>query len=473
MPESFNNHSFNRRTFLRRGGIGVGSIALQSLLGETALAAGTGPGKAVPLSLPPRCKRVVVLCMAGGPSHLETFDHKPELAALDGQPMPRSFTEGQPIAQLQGEAHQLKVLGPQHPFRRFGRSGQEISSVLPHIASKIADDICIIRSMQTEQINHDPAHTFMNTGSIISGRPAMGSWVTYGLGNGNGNLPGFVVLTSVGGGQSQPIAARQWHSGFLPSQYQGVRLRSAGDPVLYIRNPDGVSARSQRGVIDAVNQLNRIGNESLIDPEIDARIAQYEMAFRMQMSVPDLVDLRDEPQHVLDLYGTKGADGTFAANCLLARRLLERGVRFVQLYHRGWDHHGGIKKGIEHTARLVDQASAALVTDLKQRGLLDDTLVVWGGEFGRTPMAQGNGRDHHIKAFSMWMAGAGIQPGMTYGATDALGYHAVEDIVHVHDFHATMLHLLGMDHKKFTYRYQGRDFRLTDVHGRIVEDILT
>tara|TARA_Y100001960_G_scaffold325935_1_gene409228 strand:- start:514 stop:1749 length:1236 start_codon:yes stop_codon:yes gene_type:complete len=410
--------------------------------------------------------------MAGGPSHLETFDYKPKLEELDGKPMPKSFTEGQQIAQLQGQANNLKVLGPQHKFAKYGKSGQEISAVLPNIANKIPDDICIIRSMQTEQINHDPAHTFMNTGSIISGRPSMGSWINYGLGSEGENLPGFVVLTSVGGGQSQPIAARQWHSGFLPSQYQGVRLRSKGDPVLYINNPKGVTANRQKDVIDTIKNLNMIGNQTLKDPEIEARISQYEMAFRMQMSVPELVDFSDEPKHITDLYGTKGADGTFAANCLLARRLAERGVRFIQLYHRGWDHHGGIKKGVEHTAKLVDQASAALVLDLKERGLLDDTLVVWGGEFGRTPMAQGNGRDHHIKAFSMWMAGGGIKPGITYGATDELGYSAEKDIVHVHDFHATMLNLLGIDHEKFTYRYQGRDFRLTDVHGKILKDII-
>jgi hypothetical protein len=410
--------------------------------------------------------------MAGGPSHLETFDYKPKLEELNGKPMPKSFTEGQQIAQLQGQANNLKVLGPQHQFAKYGKSGQEISGALPNIANKISDDICIIRSMQTEQINHDPAHTFMNTGSIISGRPSMGSWINYGLGSESGNLPGFVVLTSVGGGQSQPIAARQWHSGFLPSQHQGVRLRSKGDPVLYINNPKGVTPDRQKDVIDTIKNLNMIGNQTLKDPEIAARISQYEMAFRMQMSVPELVDFSDEPKHITDLYGTKGADGTFASNCLLARRLAERGVRFIQLYHRGWDHHGGIKKGIEHTAKLVDQASAALVLDLKERGLLEDTLVVWGGEFGRTPMAQGNGRDHHIKAFSMWMAGGGIKPGITYGATDELGYSAEKNIVNVHDFHATMLNLLGIDHEKFTYRYQGRDFRLTDVHGKILKDIL-
>ncbi|MDB4711807.1 DUF1501 domain-containing protein [Verrucomicrobiales bacterium] len=463
LPVTKMDPSLLRRSFLKRSSIG--SAALMSLLQDSS-AGIIKPKESA------KCKRVIVLCMAGGPSHLETFDYKPKLEELNGKPMPKSFTEGQQIAQLQGQANNLKVLGPQHQFAKYGKSGQEISEALPNIANKISDDICIIRSMQTEQINHDPAHTFMNTGSIISGRPSMGSWINYGLGSESGNLPGFVVLTSVGGGQSQPIAARQWHSGFLPSQHQGVRLRSKGDPVLYINNPKGVTPDRQKDVIDTIKNLNMIGNQTLKDPEIAARISQYEMAFRMQMSVPELVDFSDEPKHITDLYGTKGADGTFASNCLLARRLAERGVRFIQLYHRGWDHHGGIKKGIEHTAKLVDQASAALVLDLKERGLLEDTLVVWGGEFGRTPMAQGNGRDHHIKAFSMWMAGGGIKPGITYGATDELGYSAEKNIVNVHDFHATMLNLLGIDHEKFTYRYQGRDFRLTDVHGKILKDIL-
>ena len=464
LPDTRMDNSILRKTFIKRASLG--SAALTSLLNESSIGS-------IRNKVAPKCKRVIVLCMAGGPSHLETFDFKPKLKELHGQPMPKSFTEGQQIAQLQGQAKDLKVLGPQHDFSKHGKNGQEISAALPNIAKYIADDICIIKSMQTEQINHDPAHTFMNTGSIISGRPSMGSWINYGLGSECDNLPGFVVLTSVGGGQSQPIAARQWHSGFLPSQFQGVRLRSKGDPVLYINSPKGVNQNRQREVIDTVKELNLIGKKTLQDPEIDARISQYEMAFKMQMSVPGLVDFSDEPKHITDMYGTKGADGSFASNCLLARRMAERGVRFIQLYHRGWDHHGGIKKGVQHTASLVDKASAALVRDLKERGLLEDTLVVWGGEFGRTPMAQGDGRDHHIKAFSMWMAGAGIQPGMTYGGTDELGYSAVDNVVHVHDFHATMLHLLGIDHEKFTYRYQGRDFRLTDVHGKILKDIIT
>jgi hypothetical protein len=338
---------------------------------------------------------------------------------------------------------------------------------------KIADDICIVRSLQTEQINHDPAHTFMNTGTGIPGRPSMGSWLLYGLGCDAEDLPGYVVLVSSGGGQDQPIAARQWHSGFLPGQFQGVQLHSKGDPVYYVNSPKGVNAERQRDVVNTVQALNRMLDKTVDDPEIATRIKQYEMAFRMQTSVPELTDVSNEPRHILDLYGANPGDGSFASNCLLARRLAERGVRFIQLYHRGWDHHGGIKQGIKTTAKLVDQASAALILDLKQRGMLDDTLVIWGGEFGRTPMAQGNGRDHHIRGFSMWMAGGGIQGGITHGATDDLGYYAVENIVHVHDLHATMLQLFGVDHKRLTYRFQGRDYRLTDVHGNVVRDILT
>jgi hypothetical protein len=408
--------------------------------------------------------------MAGGPSHLETLDYKPRLTQLHGQPMPESYTRGQPIAQLQGQ--RLTCYAPQHPFRRFGRCGHEIAEIFPHVGS-VADELCVIRSMKTEAINHDPAHTFMNTGTTISGRPAMGSWLVYGLGSENENLPGFVVLTSTGRyGQSQPIAARQWHSGFLPSRFQGVHLRSVGDPVLYLSNPPGINPQRQRDVIDAVEALNRRHERVVDDPEISTRIAQYEMAFRMQTSVPQLRDFANEPRRILDMYGTHGADGSFAANCLMARRLAERGVRFIQLYHRDWDHHGGIRDHIRGSAGEVDQASAALVRDLKERGMLDDTLVIWGGEFGRTPMAQGNGRDHHIKGFSIWMAGGGVKPGFRYGATDELGYNAVEDVMPVHDLHATMLYLLGIDHRRLTYRFQGRDFRLTDVSGEVVHDIL-
>jgi hypothetical protein len=467
-----------RRAFFGRAATGVGTIALGSLLNSAALLAADNPvrdqrqkwrGVVQPLHFVPKAKRVIFLCMAGGPSHLETFDDKPKLAELNGKPMPESFTTGQQIAQLQGKA--LNCFAPQFPFAKFGKSGQQISTILPHI-STIADEICIVRSMHTEQINHDPAHTFMNSGTAISGRPSMGSWSLYGLGSDCDDLPGFVVLVSEGGGQAQPIASRQWSSGFLPSRFQGVMFHSSGDPVLYVKNPPGVSAQSQESIIGAVNSLNGICDQREHDAEIATRISQYEMAFRMQTSVPELMDISREPKQILDMYGTKGADGTFAANCLLARRLAERGVRFIQLYHRGWDHHSGIKSGVTATAGLVDKASAALIIDLKNRGMLDDTLVIWGGEFGRTPMAQGDGRDHHIKGYSLWMAGGGIKGGMTYGATDELGYNAVENPVHVHDLHATMLRLLGIDHQRLTYRYQGRDFRLTDVSGEVVEPIL-
>jgi hypothetical protein len=473
--------SMYRRSFLRRGGAGVGAMALASLLessahGETSsMTAGVAPGIGGLPHFAPKAKRVIFLCMAGGPSHLETFDPKPKLAALHGQSMPASFTAGQPIAQLQGQ--KLLCQAPMFRFRRCGESGQEISEALPHIGS-IADDLCIIRSMHTDQINHDPAHTVMNTGTSISGRPSMGAWATYGLGSESDQLPGFVVLTSISrdGRNPQPIAARQWHSGFLPSRFQGVAFSSTGEAVNYLSSPPGVSRRRQQGVVDAVRALDGIRNRELHNPEVDARIVQYEMAFRMQASVPELMDVSNEPKRILERYGAKGADGSFAYNCLLARRLIERGVRFVQLYHRDWDHHNDLVKYMRICARDCDQATAALIGDLKQRGMLDDTLIVWGGEFGRTPMAQSNkggvGRDHHMRAFSMFLCGGGIQGGVTYGGTDELGYHAVHNPVHVNDLHATMLHLLGVDHEKLTYRFQGRDFRLTDVAGRVVREIL-
>jgi len=430
------------------------------------------PGVVSPLHHAAKAKRVIYLYMAGGPSHLETFDYKPKLAEMSGKPMPESITKGQPIAQLQGNA-KLTCLAPQHSFTKSGKSGQEISDIFPKLQT-VADELCIIRSLKTEAINHDPAHTFMNTGTTISGRPAMGSWLWYGLGAESGSLPGFVVMLSTGkSGQQQPVSARQWHSGFLPSRFQGVNFRSKGDPVLYVGNPQGVDADKQKDVIDAVKQLNELQNKVVDDPEIATRIAQYEMAFRMQTSVPDLMDLSKEPKKALDAYGTKGGDGSFAANCLLARRLAERGVRFIQLYHRDWDHHGGIKDGIKVVASEVDQATTALITDLKQRDMLKDTLIVYGGEFGRTPMAQGSGRDHHMKGFSMVLCGGGIKGGVTHGATDEFGYNAVDDVVTVHDLHATMLHCLGINHKKLTYKFQGRDFRLTDVHGNVVEKILS
>jgi hypothetical protein len=467
-----------RRTFLAGGGMSVGAMALSSLIGRPLPAATTElklRGQLKALHHPPQIKRVIWLYMSGGPSHLETFDYKPELAKRSGQPMPESVTSGQPIAQLQGKS-QLKMLGPLFDFKRHGKSGQEISSALPHIAG-IADDICIVRSMVTEAINHDPAHTFMNTGTTISGRPSMGSWLTYGLGSEANDLPGFVVLTSFAGRSPQPISNRMWHNGFLPGKFQGIRFNSTGSAVEYLDRPAGTSTGQQRDVIDAVRALNGLESQATGDPDIETRLAQYEMAFKMQTSVPDLMDFRDESQATLDLYGATPGDGSFASNCILARRMAERGVRFIQLYHRDWDHHNDLKQFVDICAGACDRPSAALVADLKQRGMLDETLVVWGGEFGRTPMAQDGkgpqlGRDHHMKGFSMWLAGGGIKSGITHGATDDLGYHAAQNIVHVHDLHATILHLLGIDHERFTYRYQGRDFRLTDVSGRVVQEIL-
>ena len=391
---------------------------------------------------------------------------------MDGQPMPESFTKGQPIAQLQGQ--KLRCLGPLTRFRPGGDCGMPVSDYLPW-QRKMADDICVIKSMVTEQINHDPAHTFMNTGTAISGRPSMGSWVTYGLGSETQDLPGFVVMTSVGGRNPQPIASRQWGSGFLPGRFQGVEFNSTGAPVHYLDNPEGVSMKQQRKLIDSIRAMNEHRNAKLRNPEINTRIAAYEMAFRMQMSVPELIDMSDEPKHVLDMYGATPGDGSYASNCLLARRLAERGVRFIQLYHRGWDHHGGLEKFMNICCGLTDQPTWALVQDLKQRGMLDETLVIWGGEFGRTPMFQGKGgagRDHHIKGFTMWMAGGGIHGGTTYGETDELGYNAVEDIVHVRDLHATMLHMLGLDHNRLSVKYQGLDMRLTGVEpARVLSDI--
>ena len=462
-----------RRAFLGRAAAGIGGMALASLLNPRLFAdeaAGRYQGVVTPRHFPPKVKRVIYLYMAGGPSHLETFDYKPKLAEMNGQPMPESITAGQPIAQLQGA--KLNCFGPQHPFKKCGQNGQEISTIFPNLM-EAADDLCILRSLHTEAINHDPAHTFMNTGTSISGRPSMGSWLWYGLGSECDDLPGFVVMTSTGkSGQQQPIAQRMWHSGFLPSNFQGVEFRSKGDPVLYAGDPAGVTPARQRDIVDATRALNRLEQDAIDDPEIATRIAQYEMAFKMQTSVPALMDLSKETKETFDLYGTHGGDGSFAANCLLARRLAERGVRFIQLYHRDWDHHGGIKKDIAVVAGEVDQAATALIKDLKRRDMLKDTLLIWGGEFGRTPMAQGNGRDHHIKGFSMWLAGGGIKPGITYGATDEFGYNAVENPVHVHDLHATILRLLGIDHEKLTYFHQGRQFRLTDVSGQVVTDIL-
>jgi hypothetical protein len=467
-----------RRAFLGRAGRTLGSVALASLLNPRLAGASEMQldankmwhGFIQPPHHPARIKRVIWLTMAGGPSQLETFDFKPKLAQMDGEPMPESMTAGQQLAQLQGE--KLVCWGPQTKFARRGRCGAEITELFPHVGS-IADEICIIRSMTTDAINHDPAHTFMNTGSQIVGRPSMGSWVTYGLGSESADLPGFVVLVSHGGGRSpQPIAVRQWSSGFLPSRFQGVQLHGKGDPVHYLTSPPGVTREQQGDVVHAVKLLNASHGAIVDDPEIATRIAQYEMAFQMQASVPALMNTQDEPPQIRESYGCRPGDGSFASNCLLARRLAERGVRFIQLYHRDWDHHNGLREFLPEKARETDRACAALLTDLRSRGLLEETLVVWAGEFGRTPMAQTNkgspGRDHHNKGFSIWLAGGGIRRGITYGATDELGYAAVENVVSVHDLHATMLHLLGIDHERFTRKFQGLDARLTGVEGASV-----
>jgi hypothetical protein len=456
--------AIQRRTFLARSGLSLGGAALGSLLARDGLAAAVAAGALQPLHHPPKAKAVIFLCLAGGPSHLETFDHKPVLAKLDGQDMPASVTAGQPIAQLQGK--RLVVLGPRATFSRHGACGAEVSDFFPLLGGQ-ADKLAIVRSLVTEQINHDPAHTFMNCGTALSGRPSMGAWVTYGLGSEADDLPGFVVMTSKVGRSPQPIAARQWHSGFLPGQFQGVEFATSGDPVHYVSNPAGVSATGQRDLVDTVAALESHRLGSLADPEIATRIKQYELAFRMQTSVPELADLSAETPETLALYGAEPGKATVGTNCLMARRLVERGVRFVHLYHSDWDHHSGIDKYMKEICPATDRAAAALLTDLERRGLLDETLVVVGGEFGRTPMGQGNqgeiGRDHHIKGFSMALAGGGIKGGVTHGATDDFGYNAITDIVNVRDLHATMLHLLGIDHMRFTFPYQGLDSKLTGV----------
>src|SRR5688572_27830456 len=467
----------NRRTFLTQSAYGLGGLAfalLQSKLCAAGAAAPTRPagwnGALRVAHRPIKAKRLIYLCMAGGPSQFETFDWKPKLKEIHGQAFPESFTQGQQLAQLQNM--ELKARGPFTSFCKYGKSGVEVSDLFPHIGS-VADEICVVRSMQTEQINHDTAHAFMNTGSIIKGRPSMGSWLVYGLGAETQDLPGFIVLNSQGKFGLQPISARQWSSGVLPSRFQGIAFQSRGDAVHYVGNPDGVCQSTQRQVIEEIQRLNGALAEEQFDPEIATRIAQYEMAFKMQTSVPELTDFGHEPKEMLDLYGIKEpGDGSFGSNCLLARRLAERGVRVIQLYHRAWDHHSQLEEGMKSGARDVDQATAALIKDLKQRGMLDDTLVLWGGEFGRTPMGQGTGRDHHILGFSVFLAGGGVKRGMTYGATDELGYRAVDKVVNVHDLHATILALMGVDHLRLTTKFQGLDVRLTGVAGEVVEDLI-
>ncbi len=477
-----NTANWSRRRFLNQFAGGLGGLALADLAGSTlraAPAAADAPRGGI-LGAPhgsPAAKRIIYLFQSGGPSQMDLFDHKPLLNQLHGTELPDSVRAGQRLTAMSGNQASLPLAGSPFPFHRHGESGAWMSDLLPHTAG-VADELCIIPSMYTEAINHGPGVTFMQTGSQIPGRPSFGAWLDYGLGSTNENLPSFVVLITKNKG-GQPLVSRLWGNGFLPSRHQGVRFRSGKDPVLYIGNPAGIDRASRRRLLDRLRELHENELESTPDALIDARIAQYEMAFRMQSSVPEVTDLASEPPSTFALYGEEARNaGSFAANCLLARRLAERGVRFIQLYHQGWDQHGGLPRGIQTQCRETDRASAALVADLKQRGLLDDTLVVWGGEFGRTNYCQGRltandfGRDHHPRCFSIWIAGGGIRAGTTYGRTDDFGYNVVENGVHVHDFHATLLHLLGIDHERLTYRFQGRRFRLTDVHGHVVRDIL-
>ena len=460
-----------RRHFL--GKAALGSAALASLLQQDGLADVTLK------RIAPKAKRVIYLFQSGGPSHLELLDFKPKLAKLNGTELPDSIRQGQRLTGMTSGQKSFPVIAPAFKFSQHGRAGAWFSELLPHTA-KIADELCIVRSMHTEAINHDPAITFIQTGSQQPGRPSFGSWLSYGLGSGAKNLPAFVVMISHGSGKdaNQGLLDRLWGSGFLPSSHQGVKLGSGRDPVLYLSDPPGIDGTLRRTMLDGLADLNRLQHDKDGDPEITTRIGQYEMAFRMQTSVPELTDLSRESDKVLNQYGPDvRRPGSFAANCLLARRLAERGVRFIQLYHRGWDNHGNLPTNIPKQCQDVDQPQAALITDLKQRGLLDDTLVLWGGEFGRTVYGQGGvqkdyGRDHHGRCFSMWMAGGGVKPGIVHGETDDFGYNVVKDPVHIHDLHATLLHCLGIDHERLTFRYQGRDFRLTDVHGKVVKGLL-
>jgi len=471
-----------RRHFLSRSACGFGGAALASLINPMGIldafgAPSPGKGPEGP-HFAPKAKRVIYLFQSGGPSHLELLDYNPTLRDLNGQQLPESVRGGQRLTGMSAFQTALPMAGSQFDFKQAGKSGAWFSDLIPHTAS-IADDICVIRSMHTDAINHDPAITFFQTGSQQTGRPSFGSWMSYGLGSLNDNLPTFTVLLSRSRDGDQPLYSRLWGSGFLPSLHQGVQFRGGGDPVLYLKDPDGLSRTSRRHMLDALREMYRAEHERVMDPEIDSRIAQYEMAYRMQTSVPEAMDLSDEPDEVFELYGEAARKpGTFAANCLLARRLAERDVRFIQLYHQGWDQHGNLPKDIALMAKDTDQPSAALIKDLKRRGLLDDTLVIWGGEFGRTSYSQGKltkdnyGRDHHPRCFSVWVAGGGINKGTVFGETDDFGYNIVRDPVHVHDFQATLLHLLGFDHERLNFLHQGRRFRLTDVHGKVVKGLI-
>ncbi len=479
-PRFENLRNMTRRHFF---GTAVGTAALATLLnadlrGAESGAEATGGLPGLP-HFPPKAKRIIYLFQSGGPSQLELFDYKPRLSDLTGSELPESIRQGQRLTSMTSAQASFPVIQSIFKFAQHGKSGAWVSELLPHTAG-VVDDLCFIKSMHTDAINHDPGVTFLQTGSQLAGRPSLGSWVAYGLGSENKDIPAFVVLLSAGTGPGdQPLADRMWGSGFLPTKYQGVKFRSSGDPVLYLSNPPGVSGSDRRRFLDDLDKLNQASLEQVGDPEISTRISQYEMAYRMQASVPELADLSKEPDSVFEKYGPDSRKpGTFAAQCLLARRLVERGVRFVQLYHRGWDQHNLLPKQLPNQCRDTDQACAALIQDLKERGLLEDTLVIWGGEFGRTVYCQGKlvpdnyGRDHHPKCFTMWMAGGGVKPGITYGETDDYSYNVARDPVHVHDLNATILHSLGVDHTRLTFKFQGRHFRLTDVSGRVVKEIL-
>jgi len=465
----------DRRQFLNRFGMGLGGLALADLMTPAAAQAATGALEAS--HHPPRAKRIIYLFQAGAPSQIDLFDYKPLLNKQQGQQLPDSVRAGQRLTGMSGNQSSLPLVGSPYKFKQHGESGAWVSELLPHTA-KVVDDLCFIKSMHTESINHGPGVTHLQTGSQLPGRPSIGAWLSYGLGSESENLPAFVVLLTKNKG-GQPLAARLWGSGFLPSEHQGVRFRSGGDPVLYLSNPAGLSRGARQGMLEAMRQMHELRLEQKSDPFIEARIAQHELAFRMQTSIPEVTNLDGESQATLEAYGKDVRNpGSFASNCLMARRLAERGVRFIQLYHQGWDQHGNLPQQLPTQCRETDQASAALVSDLKNRGLLDDTLVIWGGEFGRTNYCQGNltpsnfGRDHHPRCFTTWMAGGGVKPGVSYGSTDEFGYNIAEDGLGVHDFHATILHLLGIHHERLTYRYQGRQFRLTDVFGNVVEQLL-
>lgn len=480
------NHAYTRRDFLTKTTLGLGAVALGSLLGPGIMLGKNTPGTSFDptrgiLGSPhftPKVKRVVYLFQSGAPSQLESFDYKPLLAERNGEELPESIRKGQRLTGMTSGQKSFPLAGSQFSFAQHGQSGAWVSELFPHTAG-IVDELCFIKSMYTEAINHDPAVTFIQTGSQQPGRPSIGAWISYGLGNDNENLPAFCVLITKDK-RGQPLYARSWGSGFLPSRHQGVQFRAAKDAVLYLSNPGGIDGLDRQRQMEYLKELQEIQYDAVEDPEIQAKIAQYEMAHRMQTSVPEVMDLSGEPDYIYDMYGADARiPGTYAANCLLARRLIERDVKFVQLYHEGWDQHGNLPNAIKVQAKETDQASAALVRDLKMRGLLEDTLVIWGGEFGRTNYSQGKltktnyGRDHHPRCFTIWMAGAGIKPGFTYGQTDEFGYNVAENPVHIHDFQATLMHLLGVDHERLTFKHQGRRFRLTDVHGKIVKGILS